>query len=177
MAKKHIGRLIFFRARFSAIYTLFCLCETFTGGLQIQLYWDRCSCNPTYIGCGWRRRSSFLTSIKPFYSSCLDIPNTVLLASFKMKPKFSLTDQWKMNGGGKSVRDHSRHCNFVFLTAIQILTKFPFLLGLLQSLPPLSTSPQPHQLANPYYLFFMLYSILHLQCRCLHPSTEYQWPW
>lgn len=64
--------------------------------------------------------------------------------------------------GGESVRDHSRHCNFVFLTVIHILIKSPFLLGLLQSLPPLSISPQPHHLANPYYLFLMLYSILHL---------------
>lgn len=32
--------------------------------------------------------------------------------------------------GGISVRDHYRHCNFAFLSVIQVLTKSPFLLGL-----------------------------------------------
>jgi len=78
-----------------------------------------------------------------------------------MKPKFSLTEQWKIHGGKKSTRDHYRQRNFVFLTATQILTRCPFLLGLLLSLPPLRIS-EPNHPANPYYLLLMLHSIIHL---------------
>lgn len=96
-------------------------------------------------------------------SSWLHIPNTVLLDDFKMKPKFSVIDQRKMGRGGRggSVRDHCRQCNFVFLIVTQTLTNSVFLLGLLQSLPPLSTS-EPHHLAKPHY--FSLCSTPFITC-------------